>query len=251
MSANRVISARHAETKRIEAFPYFDAQYHHPLPETHDEDDGNDTPLAAILSNPEEDAKRLASVDQVIYEKMQQAERDALETARKGYEEGFKSGEAEGRLFGESQYLTYIQRLDAHLGELSGALSLHQQASQDELLALALAMGEYLAGRTIVEDSSSLMPLLDAVLASHPFPGLVEGAREGDTAVTIHMNPRDLEALGAGSKLHPGVALREDKELSRGSLRAEASEGVLDASLEHRTTRLLQLVQHFREQGMA
>ena len=112
-------------------------------------------------------------------------------------------------------------------------------------------MGEYLAGRTIVEDSSSLMPLLDAVLASHPFPGLVEGAREGDTAVTIHMNPRDLEALGAGSKLHPGVALREDKELSRGSLRAEASEGVLDASLEHRTTRLLQLVQHFREQGMA
>ena len=252
MSVNRVIPARHAEGKRIESFPYFDARFNRPLPETPEEEDGNDTPLAAALSNPAEDAKRLASVDQVIFERMQQAEREALETARKGYEEGFTSGEAEGRLFGESQYRTYIQRLDNHLEELSAALSLHQQASRDELLALALAMGEYLAGRAIQDDSTTLLPLLDAVLASHPFPGLVDGAQPGaSTAITIHMNAKDLEALGAASQLHPGVALREDKELSRGSLRAEASEGVLDASLEHRQARLMQLVQQFREQGLA
>ena len=39
-------------------------------------------------------------MDQVIFEKLQQAERDALDTARRGYEEGFASGEIEGRQFG-------------------------------------------------------------------------------------------------------------------------------------------------------
>jgi flagellar biosynthesis/type III secretory pathway protein FliH len=252
MSANRVISAKHAASKRIESFPYNDARYTQPLPEPGDDGDDSDTPLAAVISNPEEDARRLASVDQIIFEKMQQAERDALETARKGYEEGFASGEAEGRQFGESQYRTYMQRLDGHLGELSASLALNQQASKDELLALALAMGEYLAGRRLEDSTGTLMPLLDAVLASHPFPGLVEEAQAGSaTAVTIYMNPKDLETLGAGSQLHPGVALREAKELSRGSVRAEASEGVLDASLEHRQARLLELVQHFREEGLA
>jgi len=249
MSVERVIPAKLAQDRKIETFPYFTAQFSTPLPESGDD---NDTPLAEVLSSAEENAKRLASVDQQIFEKMQQAERDALETARKGYEEGYASGEAEGRLFGEGQYRTYIQRLDGHLEELSASLSLNQQASKDELLALILAMAEYLAGRRLEDNAGTLQPLLDAVLASHPFPSLVEAAQAGSAAaVTVYMNPKDLEALGAGSQLHPGVVLREAKDLSRGSLRAEANEGVLDASLEHRQARLLEVIRHFREEGLA
>ena len=241
MSVERVIPAKLAQDRKIETFPYFTAQFSTPLPESGDD---NDTPLAEVLSSAEDDAKRLASVDQVIFEKMQQAERDALDTARKGYEEGFASGEIEGRQFGESQYRAHIHRLDSHLQQLSESLALNQRAAQDEIVALALAIGGHLAGRAINEGEATVRPMLEAILAAHPFPGSQE-----DTviAMIVHMNPKDLETLGAHHD-HPGVALREDPELTRGSLRIEAASGVLDASLERRQAVMMELIERFREQ---
>jgi len=61
------------------------------------------------------------------------------------------------------------------------------------------------------------------------------------------MNPEDLRALGA-EQPHAGVTLREDPELSRGSLRVEAAAGVLDASMERRQASLMELVRRFQEQ---
>ena len=58
--ASRIIPARVAETKEVEAFPYFAATFTAPLAV----DDGSlegDQPLAAEISSPEEDARRLAS----------------------------------------------------------------------------------------------------------------------------------------------------------------------------------------------
>jgi len=240
MSVERVIPALRAHGRKIETFPYATAQYTL-LP---DLDAEGDAPLAAGLSTPEEDAQRLASVDQVIFEKLQQAERDALDTARKGYEEGFASGETEGRQFGESQYRAHINRLGNHLQELSDSLALNQRAAQDELIALALAVGEHLAGHEIEHGAATIRPLVQALLAAHPFPG--EPSEQ--TAITVHLHPKDLEALGGSYQPPPGVALREDPELSRGSLRLEAAAGVLDASLERRRESMMELVQRFREQ---
>jgi flagellar biosynthesis/type III secretory pathway protein FliH len=64
------------------------------------------------------------------------------------------------------------------------------------------------------------------------------------------MNPQDLEAMGnmGPHPQPPGLALREDPELSRGSMRIEAASGVLDASMERRQARLMELVERFREQ---
>jgi flagellar biosynthesis/type III secretory pathway protein FliH len=248
MSADRVIPAQQVEAHRIESFPYFTARFSHPLPdgaEGQDEPD-DDVPVGAALSSPEEDARRLASIDQQIFEKLQQAERDALDTAARGYEEGFKAGEAEGRQFGESQFLAHIQRLDGHLQELSGSINLRQQAARNELLALALAVGEYLAGRAIQDAEASVAPLLEAVLAAHPFPG---AATDGTpVALTVALNPKDLELLGDTLQPAPGLALRADPELSRGGLKVEAATGVLDATLEERTARLMELVHRFQEQ---
>ena len=245
MSVERIIRAHRAEHHTIESFPYFTAHFSTPLPEA--AEDG-DAPLGTALTTPEEDARRLASVDQVIFEKLQQAERDALDTARRGYEEGFASGEAEGRTFGESQYRSHIQKLDGHLQELSASLTLNDRAAQDELLALALAIGEYLAGREIQRAGGSIAPMLDGILAAHPFPG---DTSEAVTAMTVYLNPRDLEALGPDGGPRPGVTLKEDPELTRGSLRVEAATGVLDASLEERQARLMELVGRFLEQEQA
>jgi len=243
MSADRVIPARRVDQEAIEAFPYFAAEFG---PRLEDLEEGDDSPMSADLTTPEEDARRLASVDQIIYQKMQQAERDAHDVARKAYEEGFAAGEIEGRTFGETQYHTMIQRLDAALGELSASLAVNTKASQDELLALSLAMGEYLAGREIHEGAQTVQPLLAAILASHPFPEDPESAA-GRPAITVLLNPKDLEELGGAARTQPGVNLREDEALSRGSLRLESAAGVLDATVERRRIRLLELIQRTRE----
>jgi len=244
MSAERVIPARHVDLDAIEAFPYFAADFSGPMEGGENLDD---EPLSSELTTPEEDARRLASVDQIIYEKLQQAERDAHDVARKAYEEGFQAGEAEGRTFGESQYKAQIQRLDAALVDLSASLDLNAKVTQEELLALTLAMAEYLAAREVQDGASTIAPLLARVLESHPFP---EGDADlqGRPGLTVLMNPRDLDLLGPSARNHPGVGVREDEALSRGSLRVESVAGVLDATLERRRVRLLELLQKTREQ---
>lgn len=241
----RIIPARVAETKEIEAFPYFAATFTAPL----GVDDGSfegEQSLSAEISSPEEDARRLASVDQVIYEKLQQAERDAQDIARKAYEEGFSAGEAEGRSFGESQYRSYIQRLEGHFQELSQAATLLGLATEEEIIALSLSFGEYLAAQQIEQAHQAIRPLLTSVLESHPF-NAPEAA--DNSALVIFLNPKDLEQLGDAYVGYPGIALREDLELSRGSLRLEAAEGVLEATLERRQARLMEAIQRCREQG--
>jgi flagellar biosynthesis/type III secretory pathway protein FliH len=243
--STRIIPAHIAETKEVEAFPYFAATFTAPLAV----DDGSmegDQPLSAEISSPEEDAKRLASVDQIIYDKLQQADREAHDIARRAYEEGFEAGEVEGRTFGESQYRSYIQRLETHLSELAQAAALLSQATEEELIALALSFGEYLAAQQIDQAQQTIRPLLNSVLESHPFnaPDTADNA-----ALTIFLNPKDLEQLGDAYIGMPGIALREDLELSRGSLRIEAEEGVLEATLERRRDRLMQAIHRAREKG--
>jgi flagellar assembly protein FliH len=242
----RIIPARLAELKEVEAFPYFTTTFTVPMAE----DDGalgGDQSLSSEINSPEEDAKRLASVDQIIYDKLQQAEREAHDIARQAYEEGFAAGEAEGRTFGESQYRSYMQRLDTHFQELSQAATLLGLATEEEIIALALSFGEYLAAQQIEQAEQAIRPLLKTVLESHPFnaPDSADNA-----ALMIFLNPKDLEQLGDAYIGFPGVALREDLELSRGSLRIEAAEGVLEATLERRRERLLETIHRFREKGV-
>lgn len=244
MSVDRVIPARKVDLGAIEAYPYFPAEFAPPMPP--EEPGGDDAPVAAGFSTPEEDAQRLASVDQILFEKHQQAERDAQEVARRAYEEGYQAGEAEGRTFGESQYVAQIQRLDGALRELSASLALCTRASQDEVLALALAMAEHLAAREIEQGTQTIRPLLEATLAAHPFPSNPEDP-QAPPGITVLVNPKDLEELDRVATAHPGVTLRADAGLSRGSLRMENGGGVLDATLERRRNRLMELLRATRE----
>lgn len=247
MSPSRFIPAHEAATREIEAFPYFAATYAPPLPVAGPAMEGDDAPLAEQFTTPEEDARRLASVDQQIHEKLQMAEHQAQEIARRAYEEGFAAGEAEGRNFGESQYKVYTSRLEKHLEELSRSASLLEKASKDEILALALAVGEYLAGRQIEFSRDSVRPLLEKLLERHPFP-----TPDGGTAVLeVCLNPRDLEQLGDHFVGTSGLRLVEDPELSRGSLRLSSPEGVVEATLERRRERVLELLHRFREERWA
>jgi flagellar biosynthesis/type III secretory pathway protein FliH len=241
MSAERVIPARSAHRRRVESFPYFAADLTGQRLGAEVEDDD---PVGAHLSTPEEDAARLLSVDQVIFNKLQEAERAAQDIARRAYEEGFASGEVEGRTFGESQYRVAIQRLEGHLRELSALGALVTQASMEETLALAATMAEYLAGQGLDAPKGGAMVLLRKLLDANPFPG----TQANSAMVVVHLNPKDRESIGEESALQ-GIQVREDAGLSRGSVRLETPDGVLDASVERRRNRLLALLEGIREKG--
>jgi len=242
----RIIRAGLADQRQVEAFPYFAATYTIPVP-SGDEDAEDETPVGADLSSPAEDAQRLASVDQIIHEKLQMAEEQGHEIARHAYEEGFASGEVEGRSFGESQFLVYITRLESHLEELSRMGALLGQASKDEVIALALVIGEYLAGQQLQQASETIRPLLESVLESHPFPTPETGSKD-TAALEIFLSPRDLDQLRANKREYPGIRLLDDEKLSRGSLRVVSPEGVLEATLERRRERLMEVLHRFHSE---
>lgn len=239
----RFIPALQAEQQNWEAFPYFEA--HFSQSEMSDSDD--DRPIAEGLSNPEDDVQRLASVDQVIAQKLQTAETQAQEITRQAYEEGFSAGEVEGRTFGESQFKIIAERLNKHMEELQEAARLLSHATEDEILALSLAMAEYLAGQEMLRSRDGILPLITRVLAEHPF-----STSESDPTqkvMELHLNPKDHELLGDRLMDRDAIRLVDNPELSRGSLQLHSPEGILDATLERRRDKLLSLISRFKEES--
>ncbi|MBI1752206.1 MAG: hypothetical protein HY014_00680 [Acidobacteria bacterium] len=236
MSHKGYIRAEDLQDTRLEAFPYF--------------------PVDAAMTRGsfDEDADSVASdldeakvpVEQRIVDRLQEAERQAHEIARRAYEEGFASGEAEGRLFGESQYKAYIQRLDEELAGLAATTLTLKETLNEELVALALAVGEHLAVQQIERTPRAVKALMERILEELPFP-LPRGRRDGELPLQVFLNPADIEQLGDHYVGHGGLALLADTSLSRGSLRIEAPHGIFNGSLDRRRERLMQLITRMKE----
>jgi flagellar biosynthesis/type III secretory pathway protein FliH len=239
MSNKGYIRAEDLQDTRLEAFPYFPVDVmmaHGSL------DEGEDSVASDIDGG---DLSRIP-IEQRLMDRLQEAERQAQDIARRAYEEGFSSGEAEGRVFGESQYKTYIQRLEEQLVELASASLLLREALNEELVALALAVGEHLAIQQIEQTPGAVKAMMERVLEELPFP-LPRGRREGELPVQVFLNPADLEQLGDHFVGQAGLALVADGSLSRGSIRIEAPQGVLNGTLERRREGLMQLIARMKE----
>jgi len=239
MSNKGYIRAEDLQDTRLEAFPYFPVDVmmaHASL------DEGGDSVASAIDGG---DLSRIP-IEQRLMDRLQEAERQAQDIARRAYEEGFASGEAEGRAVGETQYKTYIQRLEEQLVELATTSQLLREALNEELVALALAVGEHLAIQQIEQTPGAVKAMMERVLEELPFP-LPRGRREGELPVQVFLNPADLEQLGDHFVGQAGIALLADGGLSRGSIRIEAPQGVLNGTLERRRERLMELIARMKE----
>lgn len=238
MNRRGFIRAEDLQAHQLEAFPYF------PL-EAMAEPGGDGDGGASVAADLAEDVSP-AAMEARIVDRLQEAERQAQEIARQAYEEGFAAGETEGRAFGESQYRAYIQRLDATLGDLAQTTLTLQEALDEERLALVLAVGEHLALQQIQQSPDGVRATVGRILESLPFP-LPRGRREGEMPVQVFLNPSDLAQLGQGLEGQPGMALVADASLSRGSVRVEAPQGILNSTLERRRDHLLALIQRMTE----
>lgn len=236
MSTKGFIRAEDLQNTHLEAFPYFpvDAMMAHGSYE-----EGADSVSSAL-----DEAK--VPLEQRIIDRLQEAEQQAQEIARRAYEEGFASGEAEGHTFGESQYKAYIQRLEEELAVLSATTLMLKESLNEELVALALAVGEHLAVQQIEQVPRAVQTLMEHILEELPFP-LPRGRRDGEMPFQIFLNLADLELLGDHFVGHGGLALLADASLSRGSLRIEAPQGILNGSIERRRERIMQLIARMKE----
>jgi flagellar biosynthesis/type III secretory pathway protein FliH len=239
MSSRGYIRAEDLQDTRLDAFPYFPVDVLQP-PALFDERADS---VASELDGG--DLSRIP-IEQRLVDRIQEAELQAQDIARRAYEEGFSSGEAEGRAMGESQYQAYTQNLKEHLVELGSASLLLRETLNEELVALALAVGEHLAIQQIEQAPGAVRALMERVLDDLPFP-LPRGRREGEMPVQVFLNPADLELLGDHFVGHPGLTLAPDGGLSRGSLRIEAPHGIFNGTLEHRRERLMQLIARMQE----
>lgn len=241
MSRKGFIRSEDLQDAHLEAFPYFpvDATLAH---------GGRDDGASSVASELEDGEASPIPLEQRLVDRLQEAERQAQEIARRAYEEGFASGEAEGRAFGESQYKGYIRRLEEQLEELSRVTLALRESMNEQLVALALAVGEHLAVQQIERSPSAVQALLEGVLGELPFP-LPRGGKDGDQPLHVFLNPLDLELLGDRFIGRTGLTLLPDAALSRGSLRIEAPQGILNGSLERRRERLMQLIARMREGG--
>jgi flagellar biosynthesis/type III secretory pathway protein FliH len=233
------IRAEDLRDTRVEAYPYF------PVDVTMARS-GLDEEAGSVASELGDGGLAQVPIEQRLVDRLQEAERQAQDIARRAYEEGFASGEAEGRAFGESQYKAYILRLEEHLAELGATSLLLREALTEELVALSLAVGEHLAIQQIEQSRGAVKTLMEHILEELPFP-LPRGRRDGEMPVQIFLNPLDLEQLGDHFVGHGGIALLADGGLSRGSLRVEAPQGILNGSLERRRERLMQVIARMRE----
>ncbi|MDR2697644.1 MAG: flagellar assembly protein FliH [Holophagales bacterium] len=281
----RITPAKDIDANRVKLYPYKSAYTPPDLEDILPTLDTEEPLGKAYLETPEEVQKRLVSLDklienklaqteqliakkiadveqknteaeqknteaeQIISEKLVKAEQDAKEIAQRAYEEGYASGEKEGRTFGESQFKVHLSRLEDNLEDLSNAVSLIKSASEEETLALITVMAEYLAGQQLDAAAEAVGPLLRSILEAHPFP-LSESAAPGEPAIVIFMHPKDLDQVQLNiAEEYPGVRLTSDAELSRGSLKLETADTVLDSTFERRRERLLNLVNHLKEEG--
>ncbi|MCL1893434.1 MAG: flagellar assembly protein FliH [Holophagaceae bacterium] len=274
----RYIPAKDIDVNRIQSYPYQTAIVLPTIEEILPDSDGEDPLGEPYSETPEEVEERLKTANQVIAEKLahaehliaerlaqteklvaeklaevaekySQAEIDAVETTQRAYEAGYATGEKEGRISEESQYKIHLKRLESSLGELSDSVTLLKNASEDEVVALVTVMAEYLAAQHIETADNSASLLLASIISAHPFP-LPESASPGEPAAVLYMHPRDVEQVqDSFATSYPGLRLVADNNLSRGSIKLETADTVLDATFDKRRERLLTIVTRLMEEG--
>jgi len=150
----------------------------------------------------------------------------AADRAR-GYEEGLAAGRAEMQRQIE-ELGARVQRLDAVVGALARPLESLDQAFEQQLVLLALAIGRQLARRELRADPSQLIAVIRDAVGRLP-----AAARD----VRVHLHPEDAavvrERLAAPAQ-ERAWTLVEDPTLSRGGCLVRTDSSQVDARLESR-----------------
>lgn len=169
------------------------------------------------------------AVESVIQRRLDEAERQARELEKQGYEEGYARGWKEGNEAGRQAMHDTRERLESLLQELQELPAKVFQDYRGWFIDAVLAVS-----RQIVGDELSARPelLVDSI------ESLIMEAEKSAT-LTVYLNPNDLETLEKHSDhvarlkdLAAPLLLKPDAALLKGGCRVESEIQLLDATIE-------------------
>lgn len=154
-----------------------------------------------------------------------QAYEEAAGDGRKaGYEAGYQEGTAAARAETETQ----IQQLNAVLSHLADPIAACDDAVEEALLALVMAVARQLVRRELSIEPREIVAVVREAIAV--LPGRDQEAR-------VYLHPEDAELLRVAAAASGGETswrLVDDPTLTRGGCRVEAGASLVDASVENR-----------------
>ncbi len=149
------------------------------------------------------------------------------------YKEGFERGHREGQEAGRQAIANQVASLEQLLCNLSSQLEELDQAVEEELLALALAVGRELAGREISTHPEQVVALVRKAVAVLP-----SASRD----IRIRLHPEDVR-LVRELLSEPGGnrqwELIDDATLKRGGCQVSTETSQVDASVETRLNTIM------------
>lgn len=157
-------------------------------------------------------------------------------TAREEGVRGYEAGMARARAQMQAQLLELegrIRQLDAVLRHLAQPLRALDAQVEQELLALALAVGEQLARRELRADPAQLIAILRLCLEQLP-----SAARE----IRVHLHPDDAAVVRAQLTAPAGQhawSLIDDPTLGRGGCLVRSDSSQIDARFESRVNAII------------
>ncbi|WP_448383027.1 FliH/SctL family protein [Desulfosoma sp.] len=198
------------------------------------------------LSSPGEDigeaatdgANPLDELEQVIRQRLLEAERRAEELEREAYQKGYEQGRKDGYAFGASSIEKIRERLDAVAASLEALPAQVLGDYRRWLLEAALTLSRHLFQAAASVNPSVLENLVDEIL-DH---------MDRSQAITIVLHPKDrdllekhgiLERWLAGPSEGAGtVRIALDPHISRGGCRVHSAFQEIDALVETRLKNL-------------
>lgn len=176
-------------------------------------------------------ASSLEDMDHIIRNRLLEAERQAQETEKLAYENGYAQGQKDGFEYGRKSALIVQEQLENVLLQLGALPSKAFRDYRDWFIQSSLSMA-----RCIVQGELKINPDgLFRVVTS-----LLHDAEEHHT-LTLYLNPRDLDLLRKKTPLEswiqqfsPAFSLKTDAGLTPGGCRLESDLQLLDATLETR-----------------
>jgi flagellar assembly protein FliH len=163
-------------------------------------------------------------------------ERGYQEGLQKGYAEGEKKGLAKGEQKAYSESKAGLEDQKKRFQQLADAL-LDPLATQDNrleniVLDMAVHLAKHLLNRELTDDPSSLFQLVERAIGTLP-----AGAKN----IRIFLHPDDVElAHEAFAHLGRNWTFYADAKMSRGGVRLETEQSLVDYSVEQRLRLMLE-----------
>ncbi len=171
----------------------------------------------------------LQNLEQMVRQRLLEAERKAQELEQEGYEKGYAQGHQDGIEFGQKSMLVTKEHVERLLDEFQKLPERIFEDYRQWFLHSCLSLA-----RHVIRIELSLRP----ELVIERIEALLAEVEKG-LMLTLYLNPKDLELLQQHTEFFSrlqdsasSLVLKSDTQLERGGCRLENEIQLLDASIE-------------------